>query len=60
MFGVDQQHEVLGEKGLNAQLFVVDREVNDRGVDLARHQPGEQAGRSSLGDDGANIGVGIA
>jgi hypothetical protein len=48
---VDEQQEVLGEERLDDELGVVDREVDDRRVELAGEHAGHDRGGAALADD---------
>ncbi len=54
---VDEQDQVLGEQRLDDEFGVVDREVDDGGVELPGQHPGHDRGRAALADDRMDPGM---
>ena len=57
---VSEQQQVLGEQGVDLQLGLVDRQVQDRRIDLRGLQAGEQAAGVALVDRDVHARVGSA
>ena len=54
---VDEEEQVLGEERLHDQFRFVDREVDDRCVEFARHHVGDERRRRTFSDDGPDARV---
>jgi hypothetical protein len=57
VLAVHEEEEVFGEERFDDELGIVDREVDDRRVELAREDSGDDRGRAALADDGMHSGV---
>ena len=51
MTPVNEQHEIFGKQRFNDEFRVVNRQVDDGGVNMPRYQSWDQRGSTTFGDN---------